>query len=202
MNITHFRLPVGCWSVGFLTCLCSGFICFGTLFQGLFCSGTCVFGVAGGFVLRIVDWARSISFLQNWVWGSFSPFLAILPFGCYCWFWRVWPCWQQSWVRKSWTGGVGRFLGFLDFGVWLPCMLAWWGLLSLSGYDACWVIKPTRAPGGKSGLKHGKTSLSPLSIFLVSSHSLKFFGDVWFGISGWEGPDILGLVLALLALKF
>ena len=38
-------------------------------------------GVAGGFVLRIVDWACSISFLQNWVWGSFSPLSAILPFG-------------------------------------------------------------------------------------------------------------------------
>ena len=47
-------------------------------------------------------------------------------------------------------------------------------MLSLSGYDACWVIKPTRAPGRKSGLKNGKTSLSPLSFFLVSSHSLKF----------------------------
>ena len=87
MNITyrwirhHIRLPVGRWSVGFLTCLCSGFICFGTWFWGLFCSGTCVFGVAGVFVLRIVNWACSINFLQNWVWGSFSPLSAILPFG-------------------------------------------------------------------------------------------------------------------------
>ena len=32
--------------------------------------------------------------------------------GVNCWLWRVWPCWQQSWVRKSWTRGVGRFLFF------------------------------------------------------------------------------------------
>ena len=72
-------------------------------------------------------------------------------------------------------------------------MLAWWGLLSLSGYDACLVIKPTRAPGGKSGLKYGKTSLSPLSIFLVSSHSLKFVlgclvWHLWLGRARHPGP--------------
>ena len=85
------------------------------------------------------------------------------------------------------------FFGFLDVGVWLPRMLAWWGLLSLSGYDACWVIKPTRAPGGKSGLKHGKTSLSHLSIFLVSSHSLKIVWGclvwhLWLGRARHLGP--------------
>ena len=50
-------------------------------------------------------------------------------------------------VCKGWTGRVGHLLGFFGSGDWLPCVLAWWGLLSLSGYDACWVIKPTRAPG-------------------------------------------------------
>ena len=121
------------------------------------------------------------------------------PLGDYCWFGRVWPCWQQSWVHMGWIGSVGQLLRFWNFCVWFPCMLAWWRLLSLSGRDACLVIKLTGAPGGKSGLKHGKTSLSPSSIFLVSSHSLKFIGGVWFGISGYEGPGIL--VLVLLGLK-
>ena len=74
--------------------------------------------------------------------------------------------WQHSWVHMGWIRGVGRFLGFWDSCVWLPCMLAWWRLLSLSGRDACLVIRLTRAPGGKSGLMYGKTSLSPLSVFL------------------------------------
>ena len=52
---------------------------------------------------------------------------------------------------------VFLFFFVFDFGVWLPCMLAWWRLLSLSGCDACWVTKPTRAPGGKSGLKQDLT---------------------------------------------
>ena len=74
-------------------------------------------------------------------------------------------------------------------------------MLSLSGYDACWVIKPTRAPGGKSGLKNGKTSLSTLSFFLVSSHSL-FFGEggclVWQGQASWVWFRRTRLQLSLL----
>ena len=120
------------------------------------------------------------------------------PLGDYCWFWRVWPVWQQSWVHMGWTRGVGRFLGFWDFCVWLPCMLAWWRLLSLSGRDACLVIKLTRAPGEKSGLKHGKTSLSPSSVFLVSSHSLKFYWGclvwhLWLGRARHPGPGSVGI---------
>ena len=70
-------------------------------------------------------------------------------------------------------------------------MLAWWRLLSLSGCDA-------RAPGEKSGLKHGKTSLSPLSIFLVSSHSLNFFlgclvWHLWLGRARHPGPGSVGI---------
>ena len=96
----------------------------------------------------------------------------------------------------DWTGGVGRFSKFWGSGVWLPCMLAWWRLLSLSGCDACLVIKPT--PEGKSGLKHGKTSLSPLSIFLVSSHSLKnllgcLVWHLWLGRARHPGPGSVGI---------
>ena len=75
----------------------------------------------------------------------------ICPLGEYCWFWRVWPVWQHSWVHMGWIRGVGRFLGIWDSCVWLPCMLAWWRLLSLSGRDACLVIRLTRAPGGNPG---------------------------------------------------
>ena len=98
----------------------------------------------------------------------------------------------------GWTGGVGRFLKFWGLGVRLPCMLAWWSLLSLSGCDACLVIKLTRAPGGKSGLKYGKTSLRPPSIFLVGSHSLKFFWGCllwhfWPGRARHPGPGSVGI---------
>ena len=115
-----------------------------------------------------------------------------------CWFWRVWPCWQQSCVHMGWTGSVGQLLKFWDFGVWLPCVLAWWRLLSLSGYDACLVIVPTRAPGERSGLEYGKTSLSPLFIFLVSSHSLKNFEGcllwhLWLGRARHPGPGSVGI---------
>ena len=77
-------------------------------------------------------------------------------------------------------------------------MLAWWRLLSLSGRDACLVIKLTRAPGGKSRLKYGKTSLSPSSFFLVNSHSLKFFWGcllwhLWLGRARHPGPGSVGI---------
>ena len=77
-------------------------------------------------------------------------------------------------------------------------MLAWWRLPSLSGRDACLVIKLTRAPGGKTGLMYGKTSLSPLSVFLVSSHSLKFYWGCllwhfWLGRAKHPGPGSVGI---------
>ena len=143
-------------------------------------------GFADGFVLRTVNWDCSISFSAELGLGVLLSFIdnsalwvCIVGFGG---FGRVG---SNPWVHMGWTGGVGRFLKFWGFGVWLPCMLAWWRLLSLSGCDACLVIKPTRAPGGKSGLKHGTTSLSPLSIFLVSSHSLNFLG--MFGLASLVG---------------
>ena len=140
----------------------------------------------------LVGFARP-AFRRTGCGGPVPLFRQFCPLGMNCRFWRVWLRWQGSWVCKGWTGGVGRFWGFLGFGVWLPCMLAWWGLLSLSSYDACLVIKPTRAPGEKSGLKYGKTSLSPLSIFLVSSHSLKFVlgclvWHLWLGRARYPGP--------------
>ena len=88
-----------------------------------------------------------LAFCRTGFGGPSLLYRQFCPLGVNCWFWRVRPCWQQSWVHPGWTGGVGRFLRFWGFGVWLPCMLAWWGLLSLSGYDACLVIKPTRVPG-------------------------------------------------------
>ena len=39
-------------------------------------------------------------------------FWQFCPLGVNCRFSRVSPCWQQSLVRKSWTGDDGRFLGF------------------------------------------------------------------------------------------
>ena len=98
----------------------------------------------------------------------------------------------------GWTRGVGQLLKFWGFAVWLPCMPAWWRLLSLFGRDACLVIKLTRAPGGKSGLKYDKTSLSSPSIFLVSSHSLNFFGGclvwhLWLGRARHLGPGSVGI---------
>ena len=74
-------------------------------------------------------------------------FWQFCPVGMNCWFWRAWQRWQESWVCKGWTGWVSYPSGFFGFGDWLPYVLAWSGLLSLSGYDACWVIKLTRAPG-------------------------------------------------------
>ena len=66
-------------------------------------------------------------------------------------------------------------------------------MLSLSGNHACWVIKLTRAPGGKYGRKKRKTSHSPLSFFLVSLHSLEFFWGslvwhLWLGRARHPGP--------------
>ena len=148
-SASHFRLPLGCWSVGFITCLCSGFICFGTWFWGLFRSGLVSLGLLVVLFCGLLIGLARLAFCRTGF-GCLSLLCRqFCPLGVNCWFWRVWPCWQQSWVRKSWTGGVGRFLGFLGFGVWLPCMLAWWGLLSLSGFDARLVIKSARAPGGK-----------------------------------------------------
>ena len=65
-------------------------------------------------------------------------------------------------------------------------------LLSLSGYDACLVIKPMRAPGGRDGRKC-KTSNSPLALFLVSLHSLwRYWGclvwPLWIGRARHPGP--------------
>ena len=51
-----------------------------------------------------------------------------------CRVWRVWLRWQGSWVSKGSTGRVSYPAGFVLFGDWLLCMLAWWGLLSLSAY--------------------------------------------------------------------
>ena len=75
----------------------------------------------------------------------------------------------------------------------MPCMLAWWGSLSLSGYDAYKVIKPKGAPGGKHGQTKHKTSSSPLFVFLVSKRSLlRFWGCLvwylWIGEARHPGP--------------
>ena len=75
----------------------------------------------------------------------------------------------------------------------MPCMLAWWGLLSLSGYDAYEVIKPKGAPGGKYGQTERKTLTSPLFVFLVSKRSLlRFYGCLvwylWIGEARHPGP--------------
>ena len=85
------------------------------------------------------------------------------------------PCWSSSLV------------------VWLPCKLAWWRLLTLSGSDACLVIKPSRAPGGRVGRKKYKTPNSPLALFLVSLHSLWWFWGclvwhLWIGRARHPGP--------------
>ena len=98
----------------------------------------------------LIGFAR-LAFCRTGCGSQAHLFWQFRPLGVNCWFWRVWPCWQQSWVCKGWAGGVGHLLGFFGFGNWLPCVLAWWGLLSLSGSDACWVLKPTRAPGKNLG---------------------------------------------------
>ena len=118
----------------------------------------------------LIGFARS-AFRRTGCGSQAHLFWQFCPLGMNCWFWRAWQLWQESWVCKGWTGWVNYPSGFFGSGDWLPCVLAWWGLLSLSGYGACWVIKLTRAPGGKYGLKNCKTSHSPLSFFLVSSHS-------------------------------
>ena len=135
-----------------------------------------------------------LAFCRTGFGGPSLLYRQFCPLGDYCWFWRVRPCWQQSWVHMGWTGGVDRFLRFWSFGVWLPCMLAWWRLLSLSGRDACLVIKPTRAPGENPGYIV-RPHFPPCPFSWLVRILLKFFGDVWFGISGWEGPGTLGLVL-------
>ena len=72
-------------------------------------------------------------------------------------------------------------------------MPAWWGLLNLSGYDACWVTKLKEAPGGKHGQTKHETSHSPLYVFLVSKRSLlRFWGCLvwhfWIGTARHPGP--------------
>ena len=79
-------------------------------------------------------------------------------------------------------------------------MLAWWRLLSLSGYDACWVQNSRRAPGGKYGRKKHETSHSPLSVLLVSKHSLwRFWGclvwHLWIERVRHLGPEINSIVV-------
>ena len=112
----------------------------------------------------------------------------------------------------EWGGGDKCPAWFSRSGVWLPCKLAWWRLLSLSGYDAWLVIKSSRAPGGRDGQKEYKTPNSPLALFLVSLHSLWWFWGclvwhLWIGRArhpgGWltngdfameSGVDFLAVV--------
>ena len=93
----------------------------------------------------------------------------------------------------DWTGNYGLFGGWYWRFNWLPCMLAWWGSLRLSGYDAFKVIKPKGAPGGKHGQTKYETSPSPLFVFLVSKRSLlRFWGclvwHLWIGEAQHPGP--------------
>ena len=109
--------------------------------------------------------------------------------------WGVWNlcfCWE-SWGSLDWTGNYALFRGWLRMCHWLPCMLAWWGLLNLSGYDAYGVIKLKGAPGGKHGQTKHETSSSPLLVFLVSKRSLmRFWGclvwHLWIGEARHPGP--------------
>ena len=94
----------------------------------------------------LTEFAR-LAFRRTGCGGPALLFWQFCPLGVKCCFWKVWPFCQQSWVCKGWTGRVDYPSEFFGFGDWLPCMLVWWGLLSLSGYDACCVIKLTRAPG-------------------------------------------------------
>ena len=72
-------------------------------------------------------------------------------------------------------------------------MLAWWGSLNLSGFDAYRVLDSPGAPGERYRQKDHKTSRSPLSVVLVSKYDVWRFWAVRFGISGLGGRDILGL---------
>ena len=153
MNITYrwiryhtFSCPLAAGVFGFLNLL--------VLRVHLFCSGDSSVPelVYLGLLVvlfcgLLIGFAR-LAFCRTGCGGPSLLFWQFCPLGVNCWFWRVWPCWQPSWVCKGWTGGWS-FFRFFSFGDRLPCVLAWWGLLSLSGYDACWVMKPTRAPGGK-----------------------------------------------------
>ena len=75
----------------------------------------------------------------------------------------------------------------------MPCKLVWRKLLSFPDYDACLVIRPSRAPGGRVGQKKFKTPNSPLALFLVSLHSLWWFWGclvwhLWIGRARHPGP--------------
>ena len=127
----------------------------------------------------------SLAFRKTGHRGHVSLFWQFCPLGMNCGFWEIWLRLQESWEVTDWTGWVKCPSGSGGFSVWLPCKLAWWRLLSLSGFDACWAIGLSRAPGGNSGQKHHQTPKSPLALFLVSLHSLRsFLGDVWRGTSG------------------
>ena len=91
----------------------------------------------------LIGFARP-AFRRTGCGGLVSLFRQFCPLGMNCRFGRVWLRWQGSWVCKGWTGRVSYPTGFVKFGDWLPCVLAWWGLLRLSGYDACWVMRLTR----------------------------------------------------------
>ena len=86
------------------------------------------------------------------------------PLGMRCGFWETW-FQQGSWELMGWTGGVDGSKEKLNNEFWLPCKLVWWKLLSFPDYDACMVIRPSGAPGGRVGRKKYKTPNSPLSLF-------------------------------------
>ena len=134
----------------------------------------------------------SLAFRKTYHRGLVSLGLQFYPLGTNCVLWETWLR-QKSWGYKSWIrrvqcpSGAGRLV------IWLPCKLAWWRLLSLSGYDACLVIGPSRAPGGRVGQKKHKTPNSPLALFLVSMHSLRWYWGclawhLWIGRARHSGP--------------
>ena len=101
--------------------------------------------------------------------------------------------------QKYWS-----IFGFLES----LCLVALYASLvgiaqSLWAVDACLVIRLTRAPGGKTGLMYGKTSLSPLVCFLGKFRILlNFIGGCllwhfWLGRAKHPGPGSVGIVVPL-----
>ena len=126
----------------------------------------------------------SLAFRKTDCRGHVSLFWQFCPLGMNCGFGEIWLR-QGSWELKVWTGWVKCPSGSRESGDWLPGTLAWWRLLSLSGFDACWVMGLSRASGGNNGQKQHETSKFPLAFCLVSLHSHYMF----LGMSGLAPLD-------------
>ena len=130
----------------------------------------------------------SLAFRKTYHRGLVFLVSRFCPLGMNCAFLETWPR-QGSWEFKNWIREVEYPYWSSSLVVWLPCKLAWWRLLTLSGSDACLVIKTFKSttPGGRVGRKKFKTPKFSLGPFLgESALSVVVLGMAGLAPLDWE----------------